>query len=81
MENPGSFDIESQHNSVDQPRQSEASIILNHAEIFRNFLQVLKASLKIDGKDAYKMVKMIRDENGPEELSPRFFPLKRQSSY
>ena len=56
MENPGSFDIESQHNSVDQPRQSEASRILNDAEIFSNFRKVLKASLKIEEKDAYKGV-------------------------
>ena len=75
MENPPTL------TNVDQPRQSEASIILNDAEIFRYFLKVLKASLKIEGKDAYKMVKMIRDENGPEELSPRLLFLKRQSSY
>ena len=71
MENPPTL------TNVDQPRQSEASIILNVAEIFRNVLQVLKASLKIEGKDAYKMVKMIRDENGPEELSPMLLFLKR----
>ena len=58
MENPPTL------TNVDQPRQSEASIILNDAEIFRYFLKVLKASLKIEGKDAYKMVKMIRDEKG-----------------
>ena len=67
MENTGSVDIESQHNSLDQPWQSEASRILTDGEIFSNFLQVLKASLKIEGKDAYKIVK-IRNENRPEGL-------------
>ena len=71
MENPWSVDNESQHNSVDQPRQSEASIILNDAEIFRYFLKVLKASLKIEGRDAYKIVK----------IDLRLLFLKRQSSY
>lgn len=65
MENPPTL------TNVDQPRQSEASIILNDAEIFRYFLKVLKASLKIEGKDAYKMVK----------IDLRLLFLKRQSSY
>ena len=49
MENTGSVDIESQHNSLDQPWQSETSRIWTDGEIFSNFLQVLKASLKIEG--------------------------------
>ena len=65
MENPPTL------TNVDQPRQSEASIILNDAEIFRYFLKVLKASLKIEGRDAYKIVK----------IDLRLLFLKRQSSY
>jgi len=47
-------------------QQSEASRIVDDADKFRHFLRVLKTSEKIEGKDGYKILKIIRDENRPE---------------
>ena len=59
LENPGS--VKSVSN-----QQSEASRIVVDAEKCSHFLQVLKASEKIEGKDGYAICKIIRDENRPE---------------